>query len=104
MNVAELLQLGRTLNTKCPLYKLIVNSLLTKRLQYLRNPEPLMQSYFIFNKLSAIISMPVEKSMPEYKLGHTKKMAWINIASILRIDKSIRKEVGYLKYLMRCIF
>ena len=45
------------------------------------------------------------KVSPEYKLGHKKKLAWINIASNLGIDgKSIRKTVGCLRYLMRCIY
>ena len=45
------------------------------------------------------------KASPEYKLGHKKKLAWINIVSNLGIDgKSIRKTVGCLRYLMRCIY
>ena len=45
------------------------------------------------------------KASSEYKLGHKKKLAWINIASNLGIDgKSIRKTVGCLRYLMRCIY
>ena len=45
------------------------------------------------------------KGYPEYKLGHKKKLTWTNIASNLGTDgKSIRKAVGCLRYLMRCIY
>ena len=45
------------------------------------------------------------KGYPEYKLGHKKKLTWTNIASNLGTDgKSIRKAVGCLRYLVRCIY
>ena len=45
------------------------------------------------------------KASPEYKLGHKKISAWINNASNFGIDsKSIRKTVGCLRYLIKCIY
>ena len=78
------------------------------------NEEPLVpqeSSSFINSKLLQCLIGHVQtypclwhKASSEYKLGHKKKLAWINIASNLGIDgKSRRKTVGCLRYLMRCI-
>ena len=79
------------------------------------NEEPLVSqesSSFINSKLLQCLIGHVQtypclwhKASSEYKLGHKKKLAWINIVSNLGIDgKSIRKTVGCLRYLMRCIY
>ena len=52
--------------------------------------------------ISQVQSQPCQwnKACPEYEIGHKKKLVWINIASILRINgKSIQKSVGCIRYL-----
>ena len=62
-------------------------------------------SSFINSKLLQCLTSNVHaypslwnKASPEYKVGHKKKLDWINIASNLGINgKSIRKTVGCLR-------
>ena len=72
------------------------------------NKDSLMSqesSSFINSKLLQCLTSNVHaypslwnKASPEYKVGHKKKLDWINIASNLGINgKSIRKTVGCLR-------
>ena len=79
-----------------------------------RNEEsPVSQECWCFNpKLLQCLIGHVQaypflwnKGSPENKVGHKKKLAWINIASNLGIDgKSRRNSVEGLRYFMKWIY